>query len=102
MSPLALNVNDASAGVEVHPCGSTRRSVPLTGCAEKLIARDKVTVMMGAWSYTYTLAVMPKLMEYKVPMVVETSSADKITTAGKPYIFRISPTNGMEAVKLAR
>ncbi|MEO7399665.1 MAG: ABC transporter substrate-binding protein [Polaromonas sp.] len=70
--------------------------------AEKLIARDKVTVMMGAWSSTYTLAVMPKLMEYKVPMVVETSSADKITTSGNPYIFRISPTNGMEAVNFAR
>ncbi|MGO4395931.1 ABC transporter substrate-binding protein [Variovorax sp. M-6] len=70
--------------------------------AEKLIVRDKVPVMMGAWSSTYTLAVMPKLMEYKVPMVVETSSADKITTSGNPYVFRISPTNGMEAVNFAR
>src|SRR5437660_8879348 len=50
--------------------------------AEKLIVRDKVPVMMGAWSSTYTLAVMPKLMEYKIPMVVETSSSDKITTSG--------------------
>jgi branched-chain amino acid transport system substrate-binding protein len=65
--------------------------------AEKLIVRDKVPVMMGAWSSTYTLAVMPKLMEYKVPMLVETSSSDKITVAGNPYVFRISPTSGMEA-----
>lgn len=65
--------------------------------AEKLIVSDKVPVMMGAWSSTYTLAVMPKLMEYKVPMVVETSSSDKITTSGNPYIFRTAPTNGMEA-----
>lgn len=65
--------------------------------AEKLIVRDKVPVMMGAWSSTYTLAVMPKLMEYKVPMLVETSSSDKITTSGNPYIFRIAPTSGMEA-----
>jgi branched-chain amino acid transport system substrate-binding protein len=65
--------------------------------AEKLIVRDKVPVMMGAWSSTYTLAVMPKLMEYKVPMVVETSSSDKITVSGNPYVFRISPTSGMEA-----
>ncbi len=65
--------------------------------AEKLIVRDKVPVLMGAWSSTYTLAVMPKLMEYKVPMVVETSSSDKITTSGNPYIFRTAPTNGMEA-----
>ena len=65
--------------------------------AEKLIVRDKVPVMMGAWSSTYTLAVMPKLMEYKVPMLVETSSSDKITISGNPYVFRISPTSGMEA-----
>lgn len=52
---------------------------------------------MGAWSSTYTLAVMPKLMEYGVPMVVETSSSGKITTSGNPWIFRISPTSQMEA-----
>jgi branched-chain amino acid transport system substrate-binding protein len=65
--------------------------------AEKLIVRDHVPVMMGAWSSTLTLAVMPKLEEYKVPMVVETSSSGKITTSGNPYIFRISPTSEMEA-----
>ncbi len=65
--------------------------------AEKLIARDKVPVMMGAWSSTLTLAVMPKLMEYGVPMLVETSSSGKITVSGNPWIFRISPTSEMEA-----
>lgn len=65
--------------------------------AEKLIVRDEVPVLMGAWSSTYTLAVMPKLMEYEVPMVVETSSSGKITTSGNPWIFRISPTSEMEA-----
>src|SRR5204863_6261683 len=65
--------------------------------AEKLIAKDKVPVMMGAWSSTLTLAIMPKLMEYQVPMLVETSSSGKITTSGNPYIFRISPTSEMEA-----
>jgi branched-chain amino acid transport system substrate-binding protein len=65
--------------------------------AEKLILKDKVPVLMGAWSSTFTLAIMPKLMEYSVPMVVETSSSGKITTSGNPWIFRISPTSAMEA-----
>ena len=65
--------------------------------AEKLISKDKVPVMLGAWSSTLTLAVMPKLMEYGVPMVVETSSSGKITVSGNPWIFRISPTSEMEA-----
>ena len=64
---------------------------------EKLIQKDKVPVLIGAWSSTLTLAAMPKLEEYQVPMIVETSSSGKITTSGNPYIFRISPTSAMEA-----
>src|SRR6266568_7452563 len=70
--------------------------------AEKLIVRDKVPVIMGAWGSGFTLAIMPKLMEYKVPMLVETSSAGKITTSGNPYIFRISPPSAVEAVAFAK
>lgn len=70
--------------------------------AEKLIVRDKVPVIMGAWGSTLTLAAMSKLMEYKIPMVVETSSADKITMSGNPYVFRIAPTNDIEANNFAR
>jgi branched-chain amino acid transport system substrate-binding protein len=66
--------------------------------AEKLILRDKVPAMIGAWSSTFTLAVMPKLLEYGVPLLVETSSSGKITVAGNPWVFRISPTSEMEAV----
>jgi len=64
--------------------------------------RDKVPVMMGAWGSGFTLAIMPKLMEYKVPMLVETSSAGKITTSGNPYIFRISPPSAVEATAFAK
>src|SRR3990172_5237655 len=38
--------------------------------AEKLIVRDKVPALMGAWGSSMTLAAMPKLEEYGVPMVV--------------------------------
>lgn len=65
---------------------------------EKLTQKDKVPLLIGAWSSTLTLAVMPKLEEYQIPMIVETSSSGKITTSGNPYIFRISPTSAMEAV----
>src|SRR5438552_2047597 len=59
--------------------------------AEKLIVRDKVPAIMGAWGSSMTLAAMPKLEEYGVPMVVETSSAASITKRGNPWVFRISP-----------
>jgi len=70
--------------------------------AEKLIVRDKVPVIVGAWGSSMTLAAMPKLEEYGVPMVVETSSAATITKRGNPWVFRISPPSEMEAIGLEK
>ena len=99
-----INAKGGINGTKIQLVIEDNKSNPTeaANAAEKLIVRDKVPIMMGAWSSTYTLAVMPKLMEYKVPMLVETSSADKITQLGNPFVFRISPTSGMEAVSFAR
>src|SRR5262245_14645263 len=74
---------DASGGVlgpKIQLVIEDNKSNPTEAAAtaEKLISKDKVPVMIGAWSSTLTLAVMPKLMEYGVPMVVETSSSGRI------------------------
>src|SRR5215212_8809371 len=42
LSPALVNVNGASAGVAVHPCGSRSRNVPLTGWDDELIARTTI------------------------------------------------------------
>lgn len=99
-----INAKGGINGTKIQLVIEDNKSNPTeaANAAEKLIVRDKVPIIMGAWSSTYTLAVMPKLMEYKVPMLVETSSADKITQLGNPFVFRISPTSGMEAVSFAR
>ncbi len=98
-----LNEKGGLLGRKVELIVEDNKSNPkeAVATAEKLIVRDQVPVLMGAWSSTYTLAVMPKLMEYEVPMVVETSSSGKITTSGNPWIFRISPTSAMEAKAFA-
>ncbi|MCZ6718692.1 MAG: ABC transporter substrate-binding protein [Gammaproteobacteria bacterium] len=94
-----LNDSGGLLGKEVQLFIEDNKSNPREAVAsvEKLIMRDRVSVLMGAWSSTYTLAVMPRLIEHGVPMVVETSSSDKITTSANPWIFRISPTSAMEA-----
>lgn len=99
-----INASGGLLGKKVELVIEDNKSNPkeAVAVAEKLIVRDKVPAMMGAWSSTYTLAVMPKLMEYGVPMVVETSSSGKITTSGNPWIFRISPTSEMEAKAFAK
>ncbi len=103
---IAEDLINASGGVlgrKIQLIVEDNKSNPTeaVATAEKLIGKDKVPVMMGAWSSGLTLAVMPKLMEYGVPMLVETSSSGKITVAGNPWIFRISPTSEMEAKAFA-
>jgi branched-chain amino acid transport system substrate-binding protein len=94
-----INAKGGLLGQQVELIIEDNKSNPTeaVAAAEKLIVRDEVPVMMGAWSSTFTLAVMPKLVEYGVPMLVETSSSEKITTQGNPWVFRISPTSEMEA-----
>jgi len=94
-----INAKGGVLGKKIELIIEDNKSNPTEAAAvaEKLITADKVPVMMGAWGSSLTLAVMPKLMEYKVPMVVETSSSGKITTSGNPYIFRISPPSSVEA-----
>src|SRR5436190_8657583 len=99
IAEAAVNAAGGVLGRKIQLIIEDNKSNPTetVATAEKLIAKDKVPVMIGAWSSTLTLAVMPKLMEYEVPMVVETSSSGKITTTGNPYIFRISPPSAIEA-----
>ena len=99
---IAADVINAEGGVLGRPLKliiEDNKSNPRDAAtaAQRLIVRDHVPVMMGAWGSSFTLAVMPMLMENHVPMVVETSSSPKVTIAGNPWIFRIAPTSAMEA-----
>src|SRR5467141_29539 len=99
-----INARGGIAGRKVDLLIEDNKSDPkeAASAAEKLIVRDKVPVIMGAWGSSMTLAAMPKLEEYGVPMVVETSSAATITKRGNPWIFRISPPSEMEALGLEK
>lgn len=60
---------------------------------EKLISRDKVTVLTGGYSSAVTQAATAVAQQFKVPFLVTTGSADEITEKGYEYIFRINPTS---------
>src|SRR6201992_2708182 len=94
-----INAKGGVLGKKIELVIEDNKSNPTEAAAvdEKLITGDKTPVMLGAWGSSLTLAVMPKLVEYETPMVVETSSASKITTSGNPYVFRISPPSFVEA-----
>lgn len=58
---------------------------------EKLISRDKVSVITGGYSSSVTAAATPVAQQFKVPFVICTGSADDITERGYDYVFRINP-----------
>jgi branched-chain amino acid transport system substrate-binding protein len=99
-----INAKGGVLGKKIELVVEDNKSNPTEAATvvEKMIIRDKVPAIMGCWGSSLTLAAMPKLMEYKVPMLVETSSSGKITKSGNPYIFRISPPSAIEAVAFAK
>src|SRR5512140_2753353 len=58
---------------------------------EKLISREKVSVITGGYSSSVTAAATPVAQQYKVPFVICTGSADDITEKGYDQIFRVNP-----------
>jgi branched-chain amino acid transport system substrate-binding protein len=58
---------------------------------EKLISQDGVVVIGGGYSSSVTWAAAAVAQEKKVPFLVNTASADKITELGWEYIFRLNP-----------
>jgi branched-chain amino acid transport system substrate-binding protein len=58
---------------------------------EKLITKDKVVMVGGGYSSSVTFAVAGVCQQNRIPFLVNTGSADKITTSGWDYVFRLNP-----------
>ena len=58
---------------------------------EKLISQDNVLVLGGGYSSSVTWATAAVAQQRKVPFLVNTGSADRITEQGWNYIFRLNP-----------
>lgn len=58
---------------------------------EKLISRENVPVLTGAYSSSVTAAITAVAQQFKVPFLVTTGSADEVTEKKYDYVFRINP-----------
>lgn len=70
--------------------------------AEKLIQRDKVPVVIGAFCSTATLAVMPIAQKYGVPLLTGVSSNETLTEKGNTWFFRATDTDPLLAHTFAK
>lgn len=68
-----------------------------TAIVEKFITINKYPIVIGEYTSQCSYAVAGVAEKYKVPYLVDTGAADKITQQGWKYIFRLNSPAGLYA-----
>lgn len=63
--------------------------------AQKLITRDKVIALDGAFCSSATAAIMPIASRARIPFISATSTAADLTEKGDKWFSRFAPTEGL-------
>lgn len=93
---LALGEINAAGGIKGRKLellieDDTSRPDVGRSVVEKLITKDKVVLVGGGYSSSVTYAVAGVCQQNQMPFLVNTGSADKITTSGWDWVFRLNP-----------
>jgi branched-chain amino acid transport system substrate-binding protein len=93
MAADEINAAGGINGKKIEPIIADTQGNPDAGRAaiEKLIKRDKVIVIGGGFSSTVTWAAISIAQANKIPFLVNSAAADKITEQSWEYIFRLNP-----------
>lgn len=70
--------------------------------AQKLIERDKVPVLVGAFCSSATAAVMPVAEKYRIPLLTGVSSKADLTDKGMKYFFRSAETDRLMSITFSK
>ena len=93
---MALEAVNKAGGVNGRPIqllieDDTGKPDVGRSAVEKLISQDKVILLTGGYSSSVTYGLCQMAQQRKVPFLVTTGSADKITEQKWDYVFRINP-----------
>jgi len=58
---------------------------------EKLVSKDNVVMLGGGYGSSETYAIAGVAQQKKLPLLINTGSADRITEQGWNYVFRLNP-----------
>jgi branched-chain amino acid transport system substrate-binding protein len=81
---LALDIQDSGGKPETA-----------TAIVEKFITVDKYPIVVGEYTSQCSYAVAGIAEKYKVPYLVVTGAADKITQQGWKYVYRMNPPSSL-------
>ncbi len=106
-SKLAVEERNAKGGVlgkqvELVIEDGACQPAKSVNAAEKLIQRDKVVALSGAFCSSATAAVMPVAENYKIPLVTGVSSNAELTEKGNKWFFRATETDALLAQSFAK
>ena len=92
MAVAEINASGGINGKKIELMIEDTRSHPDTGRAaiEKLIRREKVLVIGGGFSSSATWATISIAQQNKMPFLVNSAAADKITEQNWEFIFRLN------------
>jgi branched-chain amino acid transport system substrate-binding protein len=93
---MALEEINAAGGINGKPLelvmeDDTGRPEVARSAAEKLITKDKVVMLGGGYGSSETFAIAGVAQQNRLPFLVNTGSADKITEQGWEYVYRLNP-----------
>lgn len=99
---LAVERRNAEGGVMGRPIqliieDGQCRPANSVNAAEKLVQRDKVVALAGAFCSSATAAVMPVAEKYGIPLLSGVSSKADLTDKGMKYFFRSAETDRVMA-----
>lgn len=106
-SKLAVEERNAKGGVlgrqvELVIEDGACQPAKSVNAAEKLIQRDKVVALSGAFCSSATAAVMPVAENYRIPLVTGVSSNAELTEKGNKWFFRATETDALLAQSFAK
>jgi branched-chain amino acid transport system substrate-binding protein len=84
-----LNARKEGITVELVAEDDQSKCDVAVAAARKLITRDRVDALLGAWQSTCTLAILPITQQAEVPQFT-TSVAAAITQSGSRWVFRVA------------
>lgn len=86
-------VNGVNLVLDIQDSGGKPETA--TAIVEKFITIDKYPIVVGEYTSQCSYAVAGVCEKYKVPYLVVTGAADKITQQGWKYVYRMNPPSSL-------
>ncbi|MBW2518556.1 MAG: ABC transporter substrate-binding protein [Deltaproteobacteria bacterium] len=103
MAAAEINARGGIKGRKIEPVLADTKGTPDGGrtAIQTLIQTDKVLVISGGYSSSATWATSAIAQQRRIPFVVTSAPADKITEQGWEYVFRLNQPLGEHLEALA-